>query len=75
VAQLSASVYTTPTLLSQATEATLPANMLTVNNSASPATLTSNAAGVTPGTQLVVFVTASDGAEITRVSFLVNVTT
>jgi hypothetical protein len=74
VAQLSLSVYNTPALLTQATEPTLPADLLTVTNSASPATLTINATGVTPGSQLVVFVTASDSAENTRYSFLVNVT-
>jgi hypothetical protein len=72
IATLSPAVYTTPSLLTSAV--VLPADVVSVNNNATPATLTLDAAGLTPGTLLQVFVTASDGAEITATSFLVTVT-
>jgi hypothetical protein len=74
IATLSSAVYTTPSLLTSAAPVVLPANVLSVNNNATPATLTLGVAGLTPGTLLQVFLTGSDGAEITGTSFLVTVT-
>jgi hypothetical protein len=74
IAQLSATVFNTPILLTQPTPVVLPANVVSVNNSVSPATLTLNVAGLPAGTLLEVFVTASDGAETTKTGFLVTVT-
>jgi hypothetical protein len=69
VAMLSAAVFTTPTLLTQATPTPAGA-MVGVTGT----TLSLQVTGVPPGTLLRVFVTAFDGAESTRSSFLVNVT-
>jgi hypothetical protein len=69
VAMLSPAVFTTPTLLTQATPTPAGA-MVGVTGS----TLSLQVTGVPPGTLLEVFVTASDGAETTHTSFLVSVT-
>jgi hypothetical protein len=70
VATLDPSVYTTPTLLTQAQAPATPAAVLIVNGDA----LTINVTGVSPGTVFQVVVSASDGAEMMRAGFLVTVT-
>jgi hypothetical protein len=69
VAMLSPVVFTTPTLLTQATPTPAGAVAGVTGNS-----LSLQVTGVPPGTLLEVFVTASDGAETSRTSFLVSVT-
>jgi hypothetical protein len=70
IATLSASVYNSPTLLTQAqAPAGLTSNPVSVNGN----TLTVNASSLSAGAVFEVFVTASDGAETTRTSFLVTV--
>jgi hypothetical protein len=69
VAMLSPAVFATPTLLTQATPTPTGA-MVSVTGSS----LSLQVTGVPPGTLLEVFVTAFDGAETSRTSFLVNVT-
>jgi hypothetical protein len=68
VAMLSPAVFTTPTLLTQATPTPAGAMVGVTGN-----TLSLQVTGVPPGTLLEVLVTAFDGAETTRTSFLVNV--
>jgi hypothetical protein len=70
LATLSPSVYTSPTLLTQAQAPASPSsNPVSVNGN----TLTVNTSSLSAGTVFEVFVTASDGAETTRTSFLVTV--
>jgi hypothetical protein len=70
ITTLDPSVYTTPTLLTNAQPPVLPAAVVNISGS----TLTVNVASVPVGTVFEVFVTASDGAETTRTGFLVTVT-
>jgi hypothetical protein len=70
IATLSPSVYTTPTLLTNAQAPALPGAVVGVSGN----TLTVNVSTVPVGTVFEVFVTASDGAETTRTGFLVTVT-
>jgi hypothetical protein len=74
VAQLTPAVYTTPTLLTAATPASPGATLTVTPVNATTSTLSVNVAGVAPGTVFQVIVTASDGAETSRTSFLVTVT-
>jgi hypothetical protein len=68
VAMLSPAVFTTPALLTQATAVAV------AQPTVSGSTVSLDVSGLPPGTLLEVFVTAFDGAESTRTSFLVNVT-
>jgi hypothetical protein len=70
VAQLSPNDYTTPTLLTNAQAPTAPPAIASVSGN----TLTINVSSVHVGTVFQVIVTANDGAEIRRTSFLVTVT-
>jgi hypothetical protein len=70
IATLDPSVFTTPTLLTQAQASATPAASVSVSGN----TLTVNVAGVPVGTVFEVFVTASDGAESQKTGFLVTVT-
>jgi subtilisin-like proprotein convertase family protein len=70
ITTLSPSVYTTPTLLTNAQAPATPAAVVGVSGN----TLTVNVANVAVGTVFEVYVTASDGAETTRTGFLVTVT-
>ncbi len=70
ITTLDPSVYTTPTLLTNAQAPATPAAVAGVSGN----TLTVNVAAVPVGTVFEVFVTASDGAETTRTGFLVTVT-
>jgi sugar lactone lactonase YvrE len=69
VATLDPSVYTTPTLLTDAKAPAAPG----ANVAVSGTTLSVDATGLTPGTVFRIFVTAADGAESMRTSFLVTV--
>jgi hypothetical protein len=69
VANSSPAIFDSPTLLTQATPTPLAATVSVTGNS-----LSLKVTGVPPGTLLEVFVTASDGAETGRTTFLVNVT-
>jgi hypothetical protein len=68
VANLSSAVFTTPTLLTEATP-TPPVAIVSVTGS----NLSLKVTGVPPATLLEVFVTAFDGAETARTRFLVTV--
>jgi hypothetical protein len=70
IATLSPSVFTTPALLTAAQAPSTSGAVVNVNGN----TLTVNVAGVSVGTVFEVIVTANDGAETTRTSFLVTVT-
>jgi hypothetical protein len=70
IAQLAPSVYTTPTLLTNAAAPAAPGAQVSVSGN----TLTVNVASVTPGTVFEVYVTVGDGAETQRTGFLVSVT-
>jgi hypothetical protein len=70
IATLSPSVFTNPMLLTNAMAPSAPNAMVSVTGNM----LTVNVAGVAPGTVFQVLVTANDGAETTRTSFLVTVT-
>jgi hypothetical protein len=70
IAQLSPSVYITPSLLLNAQTPAVPAASATVAGN----TLTLNVSGVPVGTVFGLFVTVNDGAESARTGFLVTVT-
>jgi hypothetical protein len=70
VATLPAAVFNTPSLLTNAQPAAVPAATAVVSGT----TLTVNVAGVPVGTVFQVFVNASDGAKTTTSGFLVSVT-
>jgi hypothetical protein len=70
VAQLSPSVFLTPSLLTNAQPPPAPAAQASVNGNQ----LTVNVAGLPVGTEFEVFVTVNDGIAPSRTGFVVNVT-
>jgi subtilisin-like proprotein convertase family protein len=70
VANLSPSVYTSPSLLTNAQPPVAPAAVVSVNGT----TLSVNVSSVAPGTVFQVVVSVNDGAETTTTRFLVTVT-
>jgi hypothetical protein len=70
IASLDPSVFTTPSLLTNAQPLAAPPAVVSVSGG----TLTVDVSGLAAGTVFEVFVTASDGAEPTRVGFRVTVT-
>ena len=69
IGSVGSSVYTTPTLLTNAQATAIPATVSVVGN-----TLTVNVSNVAAGTAFNVFLTASDGAKSTGFVFTVSVT-